>query len=78
VRIKDIYVPRNRGPWHIPDGLNQVLGNRERRVMNSRTCEAFPHRLNRDLEEYIGDDCITYYCPHEGEFTLRSAFEIVG
>jgi Zn-finger protein len=68
--IAEIYTRRNRGPWSIPPRLETELGHRERSILASRTCEAFPHHLNRDTDFYTGDKCITYYCPTLGAFTL--------
>ena len=77
--LADIYTGRGRGPWSLPSGptLSGVLGTRERMVLNSRTCEAFPHRLNRDCEFYLADDCTTYYCPTNGQFTIKGNSQIV-
>lgn len=69
--IQHVYTRRNRGPWSIPAPLAANIGHRERAVLESRTCEAFPHRLNRDCDFYLSDDCTTYYCPEAGQFTVR-------
>lgn len=76
--IQEVYTRRNRGPWSIPIPLASIIGHRERIVLESRTCEVFPHKLNRDCDFYLSDECITYYCPINGQFTTRNNKEIVG
>lgn len=68
--LAEVYSPRNRGPWSLPQWLQALAGERETRIMGSRQCEAFPHHLNRDCDFYVSDGCITYYCPVHGAFTV--------
>lgn len=69
--IRDVYASRNRGPWSMPAWLEKIAGVREKTITGSRQCEAFPHNLNRDTDFYLNDDCITYYCPQSGMFTVN-------
>jgi len=75
--INDVYVTRNRGPWNVPKSLQSVIGVRESRILNSTTCEVFPHKLNKDCDFYLSDDCTTYYCPASGMFTIQGNSKIV-
>lgn len=69
--LQDVYRPSRRGPWSVSARLNSVLGTRERSILASRTCEAFYHNRCRDCDFYVADNCITYYCPDNGSFTLE-------
>lgn len=76
--IEDIYVNRDRGPWTMPTWLDEIAGDRERTILAQRDTESYPHRFNKDTDFYMGDDCITYYNPTHGSFTIRFRQEIVG
>lgn len=69
--LADIYTRQNRGPWLVPRWMLPLMGNRELAIMHSRTTDMFPHRLNRDCDFYLSDDCTTWYCPDNGSFTVR-------
>lgn len=68
--IKEVYICRNRGPWIAPAWLEEKAGSREMNIINSRQCEAFQHKMNKDCDFYVSDNCITYYCPTNGEFVI--------
>lgn len=64
---KDVY-SRKRGPFSIPSWM--YVGNRERAILSSKLCSDFPHKLNKDCDFYLSDDCISYYCPENGSFVV--------
>lgn len=63
---------RPRGPFNQPDWLIRRAGTREIAVLLSDDCCNFPHKLNKDCDFYISDDCITYSSPTIGSFTINA------
>jgi len=68
---KDVH-SRELGPYYVPYWLESLMGIRERQILDCRTCCHFPHKLNRDLDDYINDDCITYSSKVFGHFTINA------
>ena len=64
---KQVY-SRKRGPFSQPSWME--LGIREKVILDSKLCCDFPHKLNKDCEFYLSDDCISYYCPLNGSFVV--------
>lgn len=47
------------------------LGEREKSILKSKDCCHFMHKMNRDCDFYLSDDCISYYSPSKGSFVLN-------
>lgn len=67
ITYADIY-SRGSGPYTIPPDM--PCANREKDILNSADCCTFPHKLNKDCDFYISDDCISYYSPTQGSFVF--------
>jgi hypothetical protein len=61
---------RGLGPYSIPLWLDALVGVHERGVLASRDACHYQHNLNKDCDFFVSDDCVTYYSPTAGHFTI--------
>lgn len=74
--IQDVY-SRQLGAYIVNGDLKTLISYREKSILQSKDCCHFPHKLNRDCDFYISDDCISYYSPIMGMFTYDNKLKII-